>query len=76
VFFHEQTPAAIAAAVEEFERVSDRIAPHACRDNARRFAVEVFRERYASFVEACWEQFKTRASAPHKVVAGRVRAHG
>lgn len=76
VFFHEQTPAAVAAAVDEFERVRDRIAPQACRDNARRFAVDVFRERYTSFVDACWEQFRARAGAQPKVFATRVRAYG
>jgi glycosyltransferase involved in cell wall biosynthesis len=76
VFFSAQTPAAVAMAVEEFERKRERIAPRACRDNARRFAIGVFRERYASFVESCWEQFRARGAAPSKVTGARIRAHG
>lgn len=75
VFFPTQTAAAIAAAVEAFERRRERFAPRACRDNAARFGIDVFRERYASFVAACWDQFRARG-APPKVTTTRVRAHG
>jgi glycosyltransferase involved in cell wall biosynthesis len=76
VFFHAQTPAAIAAAVQEFERSEERLAPHACRDNALRFAVNVFRERYARFVQGCWEEFRSPRSARSESRAARVRAYG
>lgn len=76
VFFPAQTPAAVAMAVEEFDRKRERIAPRACRDNARRFDVGVFRERYASLVATCWEQFRARGGAPSKGTAMRMRAHG
>jgi glycosyltransferase involved in cell wall biosynthesis len=77
VFFHSQTPAAIVAAVEEFEREQHRIEPRACRDNALRFSVAEFRERYAAVVAACWEQFRAGREAPrpgHEIQ--RRRAYG
>jgi glycosyltransferase involved in cell wall biosynthesis len=43
VFFGEQTSAAIAAAVRNFEANATRIASAACRDNASRFTATRFR---------------------------------
>jgi glycosyltransferase involved in cell wall biosynthesis len=77
VFFRSQTPAAIVAAVEEFDREQYRVTPRACRDNALRFGVTEFRERYAAVVAACWEQFRARRDPPqssHEPV--RRRAYG
>lgn len=48
VFFFEQTPDAIAAAVRRFESAADRIQPAACRRNAMRFSSERFRESLAA----------------------------
>jgi glycosyltransferase involved in cell wall biosynthesis len=76
VFFHAQTPAAIAAAVREFERNRDRFVPQACRDNALRFSVGVFRERYTRFVESCWEAFRSGRSPQSESPSSRVRAYG
>jgi glycosyltransferase involved in cell wall biosynthesis len=45
VRFDEQTPASVIDAVERFERLSPAISPAACRTNAMRFSVEVFRRR-------------------------------
>lgn len=47
VFFFEQTPEAIAAAVRRFETAADRIDPAACRRNAMRFSNERFRDALA-----------------------------
>jgi glycosyltransferase involved in cell wall biosynthesis len=58
VFFHEQSALAIAEAVRSFERYEDRISPVDCRDNAQRFAVQVFRDTYSRFVEQCWTEFR------------------
>lgn len=57
LFFHGQTPDAIVNSVLEFERREGEFAPRACRDNAERFSVEVFRERYRDFVQKCWDRF-------------------
>ena len=76
VFFHSQTPGAIAAAIQEFERSQGELTPRACRDNAVRFSVNVFRERYARFVHSRWEEFRSRRSPqPAVSEAERVRAY-
>ena len=48
-FFHEPAPEALAAAVRAFD--PDAIDPRACRANAERFDVGVFRERLGRFIE-------------------------
>lgn len=60
VFFDEQTPEAIARAVESFEANESRILPVNCRANAERFSIEKFRHAYVSYVEECWESFVAR----------------
>ena len=49
VFFGEQTPDAIVAAVEGFEAIE--IDPVACRDNAERFSRAAFRARITALIE-------------------------
>lgn len=73
-FFHSQTPEAIEAAVREFEHRSVPIEPLACRHNALRFSVDVFRERYAHFVASRWEEFRPRGQ-PQFEPQARVHAH-
>jgi glycosyltransferase involved in cell wall biosynthesis len=58
VFFGEQTPGHIAAAVEEFERHSHRILPAACRTSAMRFSIDNFRRNYVLKVRELWSQFE------------------
>jgi glycosyltransferase involved in cell wall biosynthesis len=52
VFFPEQTPESLIAAVEKFEKMS--FDPQACRARANEFRREVFRERYVGFLESCF----------------------
>jgi len=59
LFFAQQTAAGIAAAVREFE--AHEFDPHACRDNARRFSPEIFRETYMRYVQNAWAAFKNRS---------------
>ena len=49
VFFREPTPEALAAAVRDFD--PDAIDPLACRANAERFSVGVFKKKLNSFIE-------------------------
>lgn len=51
VFFAEQNVAAIKHALERFEREGARIVPEACRENAMRFSIEKFRERFSDLVK-------------------------
>lgn len=52
LFFDEQAPHAIVAALDEFERAPQRFTPHACRANAERFSADTFRRRFLDYVEA------------------------
>jgi hypothetical protein len=62
MFFDRQDAASIAEAVLAFERNSDRIAPLDCWENAQRFSAQIFRDTYYSFVERCWEAFRSSPS--------------
>ena len=57
VFFHEQTPESIAAAVRRFESISDEIRPVDCRDNALRFSTETFRQSMSQAVNGAIREF-------------------
>jgi glycosyltransferase involved in cell wall biosynthesis len=63
IFFAEQSPAAIAAAVTEFERNEAKFDPRSCRESAQRFSPNVFRDRYGRFVRNCWSAFKSGSSS-------------
>ena len=54
VLFDEQTPVALQAAVALFEQQAGRITAAACRQNAERFAIAVFRQRMAALVVDRW----------------------
>jgi glycosyltransferase involved in cell wall biosynthesis len=62
VFFSSQLPADIAQAVRDFERQGREITPADCRENAAQFSLQVFREKYALFVQRCWSAFKTQGA--------------
>ena len=51
VFFAEQTPESICAAVIEFERSPHRISADNCRENAMRFSIERFQAEFLDFVK-------------------------
>ncbi len=57
VFFAEQAPAAIAAAIMDFEANSARITAQACRENAMRFGVGRFRREFTACVASEWSTF-------------------
>ena len=60
LFFDAQTPAAIAAAVDRFERRADEDPwdPAACRANAERFAPARFRQNLTDQIRRHWEAFQ------------------
>lgn len=51
LFFDEQTPEAVMAAVIRFESSPVRISPDACRANAERFSIQAFRSAYRRTVD-------------------------
>ena len=59
VFFRQQTPGALADAVRSFD--PDAIETHACRANAERFDVAVFREKLLRFIG---ERMRERLDSP------------
>jgi glycosyltransferase involved in cell wall biosynthesis len=58
VFFHEQTPAAIADAVSRFDVEIAGIDPAACVHNAQRFASARFAHEIQAFVERAYGDFR------------------
>ena len=58
LFFDQQTPGSVVAAVQRFEAERHRITPTICRDNALRFAPERFRAEFTAFVEGHWVAFQ------------------
>jgi glycosyltransferase involved in cell wall biosynthesis len=57
VFFGAQTVESIRAAIFEFEDLSDRISPIACRENAMRFSTERFQREFLFFVKQAWGNY-------------------
>jgi glycosyltransferase involved in cell wall biosynthesis len=55
VLFDEQTPEAIIAAIEDFERSESLITEVNCRENASRFSEARFRDHFRAFVESALE---------------------
>ncbi len=61
LFFSSQTPAAIAEAVQTFEKRQHLFDPYDCRSSALRFSTRMFRDSYRGFVENAWEAFRNGA---------------
>jgi glycosyltransferase involved in cell wall biosynthesis len=68
LFFMEQTAASIRDAVQRFEAEPQAFDPAACRAHAENFSTEIFRARFASFVEAQWRVFDGRGGQPDPVL--------
>jgi glycosyltransferase involved in cell wall biosynthesis len=58
VFYDNQTPEALEAAVKLFEDNEDDFEPEACRRNAERFGKEQFQREFQSTVEELWGKFQ------------------
>jgi glycosyltransferase involved in cell wall biosynthesis len=54
LLFPQQTVASLMEAVEEFERLSGRISPDACRQWAERFSEARFKREFSALVEEAW----------------------
>jgi glycosyltransferase involved in cell wall biosynthesis len=64
VFFREQTPAALIAAIRSFETHRHAFSASACRANAERFSVQRFVAEMGAFVESAWGEHQKHAAAP------------
>jgi glycosyltransferase involved in cell wall biosynthesis len=60
LFFMEQTPAAIRAAVQRFEATPQAYDAAACRAHAENFSVAIFRARFEALAAAQWRAFEGR----------------
>jgi len=63
VFFEEQTPDAVVAAIEEFERNADRFDPKAARRQALRFRKDRFESELFDYLDAVTGQREVRRVA-------------
>jgi glycosyltransferase involved in cell wall biosynthesis len=68
-FFYEQTPEAVAAAVDRFEANRARFTAEAAHANAQRFGTERFQDELRALVEECYNGFQreragTSSTAP------------
>jgi glycosyltransferase involved in cell wall biosynthesis len=62
LFFDEQSPQAIAAAVAQFESQATPASVADCRANALRFTSAQFRQNFVSWVQAQYDQFQRQKS--------------
>jgi len=58
MFFNEQTPASLNAAIERFESMATTFEPELIRKHAERFGIERFRREMRELVEREWEKFQ------------------
>jgi glycosyltransferase involved in cell wall biosynthesis len=73
LFFERQDIECLKAAVMRFERESGNIRAEKCRENALRFAPEIFREKFSDFVERQWNIFNS--SQGPSALNGKVRSN-
>lgn len=64
IFFDEQTPAALAAAIREGESALADISPTSCRDHAERFSTTVFHERFDALLRLATSVWETTRHTP------------
>ena len=58
VFFDQQTPSSLKAAVERFEQM--KFDPLLIRKNTERFSAERFRAEFKAFVDKAWTEFQDK----------------
>ena len=73
LFFDEQSPSCIAAAVERFERES--FDPHAIRRHAERFRPERFRAEFAALLDREWSAFTSGKTGGTRIDTDRTNQH-
>lgn len=60
LFFYEQTPESLLAAIQKFEHCRERFVPAICRHHAERFSAERFRKHWTLAVNSAWQAFQER----------------
>ena len=64
IFFYEQTPEALVAAVKLFEQKSHRFAAKRLRDHALKFDKQIFKAKIRSFIEEKWLEHQRSITWP------------
>lgn len=73
LFFHEQTPAALAEAVQRFESLGeDSFDPRRIRRHAERFSAAQFREKFRRYVEEAYEEHRRNLPTPMEREPARI----
>ncbi len=62
IFFSEQTPSALIAAVKKFMTVENRFNPQEIRENAKRFSTERFKKELKDFLDKKVKEFLEKLS--------------
>jgi len=70
LLFHEQTVSALVDALEEFERVSNRISAQACRAWAERFSESAFKQSFTALVNDAWGCWKADPTSIESKILG------
>ena len=65
VFFHESTPQALVAAVQQLDQLA--VDPDTCRQHARRFDRQAFLERMAAIIADTLDARRGASHRPHEV---------
>nr|MBF0684530.1 glycosyltransferase family 4 protein [Pseudomonas sp.] len=65
VFYAQQTPESLIAAVDEFESQAHLIFPDSCRKSAERFSTERFKQEVRLFIEARVLEISMRHAPDH-----------
>lgn len=76
VFFDEQTPQAIVAAVERLEAAADRIDAQACVARAAGYSVGTFERRFGAWVDDHWARWQRGLRGPPAGTAGMAAGPG
>jgi glycosyltransferase involved in cell wall biosynthesis len=77
VFFDQQTPESLQAAVERFEESGSEYDPERIRRHAEQFSIERFRQEFSEYLDRQWSRFRSvelaagrrRGSAERRFVA-------
>jgi len=67
ILFPHQTAASLVEAVECFEQYGRRLSPEQIRRHASQFDASIFRQRYFSFVEQCYQSFRSKTLGSDRI---------
>jgi glycosyltransferase involved in cell wall biosynthesis len=63
MFFFDQSPSAIRAAVAQFETCADNFTAENCRNQAMKFAAERFHREFSDYIAAAWDEWQAERTS-------------